>query len=225
MLIPVLLLCVGSYVLGSISFAWLVGRWHGLDLRLHGSGNLGATNAGRVLGRRWFFVVFAADVAKGALAALAGWWLTHRLGLPAEGPMAQIVPVLASAAVVIGHAFTCFHRFRGGKAVATTLGVFIGLFPWLALVAFSTWFVLWLAFSLLLRWPRSEAVGPASVLAALSAPFWNWSLTPQAWSSGLPRMLFIIVTAILVVVLHRSNMVKTWRRLRGLPTTPAEPKP
>ena len=65
------LLLIPAYLLGSISFAWIAGRLHGLDLREHGSKNLGATNAGRVLGRRWFFLVFALDVGKGLLAVFA----------------------------------------------------------------------------------------------------------------------------------------------------------
>ncbi|TVR12548.1 MAG: glycerol-3-phosphate acyltransferase [Planctomycetota bacterium] len=203
-MLPVIawLVCLAAYLFASISFAWLVARAHGINLREHGSGNLGATNVGRVLGGRWFALVFAADVLKGLLPVLlmhytlslgqwpesaAGWWLTA-----------------CAAAAVIGHIAPCWHGFRGGKAVATSLGVIIALSPLVAAAAAVAWCILW-GLGVLLGLGRSGAVAPASVAAAITAAAMQWWW--YGWSEGaLPITLLVVVAAVLVVLRHRSNM-------------------
>ena len=201
-LLPPLGLCLFAYLFASISFAWWVARSHGINLREHGSGNLGATNVGRVLGGRWFAVVFIADVFKGILPvtlmqislpaweipdAAAGWWLTA-----------------CAAAAVIGHIAPCWHGFRGGKAVATSLGVIIALSPLVAAAAAGVWLLAWLV-GLALGLGRSNAVAPASVCAALGAAGLQW------WWFGwgeeaLPITILVVLAAVLVVVRHRTNL-------------------
>src|SRR5476649_1847526 len=126
------LMPVASYLLGSVSFAWIAGRLNGIDLRQHGSRSLGATNAGRVLGREWFFFVFALDVAKGWTPVyVVDQWLGR------GGDTVLLLSV--GAAAVLGHIFPCFHGFKGGKAVATSLGVLIALLPLVAAISFTIW--------------------------------------------------------------------------------------
>ena len=196
-----------AYLLGSVSFAWLAGKIKGIDLRQHGSGNLGATNAGRVLGKSWFFMVFLADVAKG-LAPQLILSLTPILaesGLSAESQQGLLL--VTAVGSILGHVFTAFHGFRGGKAVATSLGVLIGLVPLLAAVLAGLWLVAWLLQVLIARVKKSAAVGPASVVAALAAPITHllWTDAPfspeQRWLS-----IFVIILGILVVWRHRSNI-------------------
>jgi len=198
------ILPVLAYLLGSISFAWIAGRLKGIDLREHGSKNLGATNAGRVLGRGWFFVVFALDLGKGLLAVLAALHLPAALGLESH----PLTPIAAAAGVVLGHVFTCFHGFKGGKAVATSLGVLIALMPAVAGLAFAAWLVAWIAGWALARLPKATAVGPASVLAALVAPLAHLRLAADPWGADLPRTVFILLLGLLVVVKHRANLAK-----------------
>ena len=193
-----------AYLLGSISFAWLAGRLKGIDLREHGSKNLGATNAGRVLGKRWFFIVFTLDLAKGLLAVLAALHLPAALGLATH----PLLPVAAAAGVVLGHVFTCFHGFKGGKAVATSLGVLVALMPAVAGLAFATWLVTWIAGWAAAGLPKATAVGPASVVAAVVAPLAHLRLADDAWGADLPRTVFILLLGTLVVVKHRSNLAK-----------------
>jgi acyl-phosphate glycerol 3-phosphate acyltransferase len=131
------LLILGAYLLGSVSFAWLAAKSKGLDLRQHGSGNLGATNVGRVMGRSWFFVVFFADLAKGLLPVLLALMLVE------QQQAFPSLPVLVGAAAILGHIFTCFHGFKGGKAVATALGVLIALVYMAAAIAFGVWLLVW----------------------------------------------------------------------------------
>jgi glycerol-3-phosphate acyltransferase PlsY len=195
------LLVPAAYLCGSLSFAYWAGRLNGKDLRLHGSGNLGATNAGRVLGWNWFALVFTLDIAKGLAPVL----LSHQ----AHDPW---LPIAVAAAAVLGHVFTCFHGFKGGKAVATSLGVLIGLAPPAAGIIFGSWLTTWLLCWLGLRLKRSDAVGPASIVAALAAvPAYLVTAHPPQW----PTVVFLTLLAALVLIKHRSNFAKFVGQVRG----------
>jgi acyl phosphate:glycerol-3-phosphate acyltransferase len=201
-----------SYLIGSLSPAWLAGRIHGTDLRQHGSRNLGATNAGRVLGQKWFLIVFALDVTKGwAPVAVTQWILAHRQGWSPNAAVGLVLAVAAGA--VLGHSFTCLHGFRGGKAVATSLGVLIALMPEVAGLSFAVWLVVWLAGWAIARAEKSTAVGPASVAAAVAAPVLHIERASDPWHlPTLALTVFILALATLVVVRHRSNLAKLFRR-------------
>jgi glycerol-3-phosphate acyltransferase PlsY len=193
------LLPLAAYLLGSISFAWIAGRIKGIDLRQHGSGNLGATNAGRVLGGRWFAIVFTADLLKGLAPVLAAGWISDHPWLP----------LATAAAAVLGHVFTCFHGFKGGKAVATSLGVLVGLAPIVAGIAGGAWLLVWLAGWTLFRQTRSSAVGPASILAAAAVVPVHLAITKEPWAgANLALSIFLCLLAGLVLVRHRSNFLK-----------------
>lgn len=104
-----------GYLIGSISFSFLFGRWfQGIDIRKHGSGNAGATNTLRVLGVGPAITVLALDIGKGVLAVWVGWWIDSA---------SILVPIAAGAAVIVGHNWPVFFSFRGGKGIATTIGV------------------------------------------------------------------------------------------------------
>lgn len=194
------LLVPAAYLLGSISFAYWAGRIKGKDLRKEGSGNLGATNAGRVLGWHWFAAVFVLDIAKGLLPTLA----SHQ----AHDPW---LPIAVATAAVLGHVFTCFHGFKGGKAVATSLGVLIGLAPAAAGMIFGCWLLTWLLVWLALRLKRSDAVGPASIVAALATvPAYLAAARPWQW----PTLGFLALLSALVLVKHRSNLAKFVGQMR-----------
>lgn len=205
LLIPV------AYLLGAISFAYLAGRANGIDLRQHGSGNLGATNAGRVLGAKWFAIVFSADVLKGLLPVVAA----HLLPCP---PEQRPWFLLATAtAAILGHVFTCFHGFKGGKAVATSLGVLAALVWPVALVGLGVWLIAWLAGWKIGHLGKAGAVGLASVVAALAVPparlfLGSFLKCPEPWSNAeRPITVFLTLLAILVVVKHRTNIQKLFQ--------------
>ena len=192
-----------TYLLGSVSFAWLAAKSKGIDLRTQGSGNLGATNAGRVLGRKWFFIIFCADLAKGLIPVLIA------LALVESGHANATLPVLTAACAILGHSFTCFHGFKGGKAVATSLGVLIGLVHVAAAITSGIWLLAWALGYGVFRLKASDAVGPASVIAALVMPFAHLSTYPQPWALlNLPLTIFLFLVAALVIVRHRSNIAK-----------------
>jgi glycerol-3-phosphate acyltransferase PlsY len=178
-----------AYVLGSIPTGLWVGlRLRGIDIREHGSQNIGATNTLRVLGKKIGAVALAGDVLKGVLAVV----LVARLGAWAYLPLA------CGLAAILGHTFSLFLKFKGGKGVATSTGVFLGLAPIPTLIAAVGWgLVFW----------RSRMVSAASLAAAIV-------LTAAVWA--LPHVLAIRITvtivAVLVFIRHRSNI---GRILRG----------
>ena len=134
---------IGAYLLGSVSFGILIAAAHGIDLRKVGSGNIGATNLSRALGRRWAYVCFILDLAKGLLPTLAaGVWLGEN-----GTTMALIAQLAVGCAAIIGHVFPVYLGFKGGKGVATSFGVALGLWPYYTICAAITLFV-WITFVL-----------------------------------------------------------------------------
>ncbi|MEE9212567.1 MAG: glycerol-3-phosphate 1-O-acyltransferase PlsY [Phycisphaeraceae bacterium] len=200
----VLLWVLVGYVCGSVPFGLLIGRARGVDIRTAGSGNVGATNVVRLLGRTWGVLCFVLDVLKGLCPVLAagvvmGW--AGRTDLKAVEAWQWLAVAVAA---VLGHIFPIWLSFKGGKGVATGLGVLLGFFPVLTpagLVAALTW----LAMAGLFRY-----VSLASMTAAAAIPI--YLLIGAAINGGRPTMdlmPLLIVTglmAVLVVVRHRTNL-------------------
>ena len=184
-----ILLCLGAYVMGSIPFGVVVARLKGVDLRQIGSGNIGATNVARALGKGWAIVVLAADAGKGFVPV----WLGRRLGL------APTVVAVAGFIAIVGHMFTIFLRGRGGKGVATSLGVALALSPLAALLGFAVYILIF-------------AVTRLSSLGSLLG-VWTFS-TLIVVGQGFPRPYdaLAIGGAALVTLRHRENI---GRLLRG----------
>src|SRR4051812_7441865 len=170
---PVLFtIAVVCYLLGSVPFGLIAGRSAGIDVRQHGSGNIGATNVWRVLGRKWGLPVFVLDVGKGLVAAIFAKWLSVHWALTVPLPhlhtaVIHLDPSLGGIAggmsAIIGHNFPVWLRFKGGKGVATSLGALFGLMPLASTLTFITW-------ALILKITRYVSV--ASILGALALPLW-----------------------------------------------------
>lgn len=151
MLVQTILMVIAGYLVGSIPAAYLVTRWRrGLDIRKHGSGNVGAANTLTVVGKRWSIFVSIFDIGKGALMI----WFTQLAGL---GVAAQVA---VGVATVIGHDWPVFLRFQGGRGVFTTLGVITILAPWLGLIAVICPYLFFAPF-------RQLALGVAVVMVLL----------------------------------------------------------
>ena len=188
LLVPSILI---GFLLGSVPTGFLIGRARGIDLRTQGSKNIGATNAFRVLGPRWGGLVFALDVAKGLVAALVPRWLAGS-ATPDAVLMAQLAAGVAS---IFGHVFTPWLRFKGGRGVATSLGVFLGIIPVPTALAFLLWVILLFV---------SKRVSVGSIGAALAYPFLVYAL-----AKDMPRGVVTAVTAavaLLVILRHTSNI-------------------
>ena len=189
------LAALAAYLVGSIPFGWLVGLAHGIDIRRAGSGNIGATNVLRVLGKKPGAFVFALDVAKGVAAVSLVPAAAAALG----APLPRAAAVVCAAAVVLGHSFPVFLGFKGGKGVATGLGIAFALVPHSALAAFALWLALFLA---------TRYVSVASVAAAALVAAAPWFLDREA---GPVALSVVSVLAALVVLKHRSNMARLAR--------------
>jgi len=176
---------VVSYLIGSIPVGYLLGLTRGVDIRRRGSGNIGATNAWRVLGPVIGTTALIGDMAKGVIAVFLG---RHFGG--------QGLELFTAAAVLAGHSWPLFLGFKGGKIIATGLGVFLALAPSAALLALLVWLVMVALF---------RYISLASMTAAASMPVWMLLLHRPAW-----YVVFGVLAAATAVYKHRPNI----RRLR-----------
>ena len=199
-----ILTALAAYLLGSIPFGFLVAKAKGIDIRAVGSGNIGATNAMRVLGKPVGIFVLLMDVLKGYAACaflpplIFNWLAPHFSGLfvyfqnePVE--LQTRFYVVAGIFAVLGHNYTCWLKFKGGKGIATTAGVYLALAPWAVLVAFAV-FILAIAVT------RYASVG--SIAAAIALPATVWVMTPHNLFLGL------VTTAlgVLAIYKHKPNI-------------------
>ena len=209
-----------AYVVGGIPFGLIVGLSKGVDPRKSGSGNIGATNVGRLLGGRYFAIVFILDVLKGLLPTLAAGMLLMRNGTAMTAP-SYALWLAVGFAVVAGHMFSPFLGFSGGKGVATSLGMVLGVWPFYTypgLVAAAAWAVIF---------RRTRIVSLASIIAAMLVPIayvgfglaMKWPILGAQW----PLLAFAVFVALLIVWKHRGNIARlragtenTFRKDSGL---------
>jgi acyl phosphate:glycerol-3-phosphate acyltransferase len=192
MLIPLLIAAVVGYFLGALPFGFLVARAHGVNIFEAGSKNPGATNVKRVLGPKAGHTVFALDALKGAVAT--GWPALWSLCARSLGEHLVYVQIAGIVGALLGHSFSCFTRFKGGKGVATGAGGFLVLVPLPTLIGGAVWVVTFYA---------TRYVSLASILAALAVP-------AAAWALGQPLIVLLVATAVglFVVFRHRANLVR-----------------
>jgi acyl phosphate:glycerol-3-phosphate acyltransferase len=189
----------GAYLLGAIPCGYLVARARGVDIRLHGSGNIGATNVFRVVGKGWGILTFILDFAKGFIPACLFPWCAGVLGLPVRP---DVLAVACGCLAVAGHNWPVFLHFKGGKGVATSAGALLGLAPAAVGIGLAVWL---LAFAL------SRYVSVASILTAAAAALAAWALyfrkgDPASWLVPIA----LTVLAAVIIGRHHGNI----RRLR-----------
>jgi glycerol-3-phosphate acyltransferase PlsY len=176
------LLVLIAYLLGSVPTGYILGSLAGVDVRKAGSGNVGATNVARVVGKRHGIFTLIADVAKGFVPVILALHLSF----------SPLVTACVGIAAFLGHLYSVFLRFKGGKGVATALGVFLALAPWATLVLIIIFAAVFLA---------TRIVSLSSMVAAAAAPLVLWISThPPLWV----WMSFLI--AAMIVLRHRENI-------------------
>ena len=182
---PYVEVAVASYLLGSIPTGYVAGRLRGIDIRKVGSGNIGATNVLRILGRRAGITVLLLDALKGFAACR---WIPL---IVAASP-SEDLRIVAGLAAILGHNYTCWLRFKGGKGIATSAGVLLGWLPWGFAMVLAVWLVVFLT---------SRYVSLASIAAAAALPVAAWI------TSGSYRMLAVgALVGGLAIYKHRSNI-------------------
>lgn len=199
-----------TYFVGALPFGLLIGLAKGVDIRRHGSKNIGASNAGRVLGhRKFFFLVFVLDLLKSLVPMAIASWMVLGAPVEARSRLTYLLWLGVGIAAILGHVFPVYLKFKGGKGVATSAGVVLGLFPyftWAGLIAVLTFIVF------LLRW---KYISLGSIAAAVVFPFayvgigiWHrWDILGRQ----LPLLVLAVGLCSLVIWRHRENI----RRIRA----------
>ena len=188
---------LAAYLCGAVPFGFLIGKARGVDVRTVGSKNIGATNVYRTVGHKWGFLAFFCDFLKGLLPTLAAVWF---LKDHSAAPLVHL-PLVTGVMTVVGHMWTCFMKFRGGKGVATAFGMLMALLTVPVLAAFAI-FVLtvWI----------SHYISLGSILAAVAIAVFVW-ICPDSmvWVSSealLPLRILVTLLGAFVVFKHRSNI-------------------
>ena len=195
-----------AYVMGSIPFGLIIAKAHHIDLRKQGSGNIGATNVTRTLGKKWGYLCFALDVLKGTLPTLF-FMLLAKDQLIQDGMTDRVflwIWLAVGCMTVVGHIFPIFAKFKGGKGVATSFGVGLGLWPYFtgcAALCFITWAICVLT---------TRIVSLSSIIAAILFPVYlilaislisSWQFA-TLW----PLLVIALAIAIIVVIRHKENI-------------------
>jgi len=183
---------IGSYLVGSIPFGYLIGRMHGIDIRTVGSRNIGATNVTRTVGKGAGKLCFFLDFLKGALPVVLAAYVFH---------FPSWIVLLTALAAILGHVFPVYLKFHGGKGVSTAAGVLIALAPYPLLVAFLVWVIVFFV---------SRYVSLASIAAAAVLPVVAWIFWYFEWGTvearSMPTLMFLTVIAVLAIVRHHTNI-------------------
>lgn len=225
-----------GYLIGSIPSGYLVAKSRGIDIRQHGSGNIGATNVRRTLGKGPGNLVFICDVLKGLIAVIIGkvvassahfHFIENNSFATATSHQVFSFPVavaalIAGVACILGHNFPVWLKFKGGKGIATSAGVMIGMMPLVAIGAALVWLVVFYS---------TRYVSLGSIAAAVSLPILVLGLFFIGWLSGWPYFYFAIIAGFLGVWRHRANIQRLIagteprfeKKKKSEPTPPDEP--
>ena len=186
-----ILLC---YLCGSIPFGLILAKINGVDIRKVGSGNIGATNVMRTLGKKWGYSCFLLDFLKGLLPVL----IAKSYAAPQAGELAEYMVIAALPATISGHIFSLFLKFKGGKGVATGAGAIMAVCPPAVFVALVLWII---------TFKKTGYVSLASIIAALTIPIAAWGLRlKQLVDINNPQLILLLIIGLLVTVMHRSNI-------------------
>ena len=183
--VSILLVTTIGYILGAISFAVIIARSQGIDIFKEGSGNPGATNVKRILGKKWGNSVFALDALKGFIAA----------ALPLMRYDDERLAVIGLIAAILGHSFSVFLKFRGGKGVATTIGGLLALMWPVLLIGLVVWLILFYT---------KKVVALASIFFSVSLPI----SASFIYGTEEPRFYLGLILALFIVVRHRANIIR-----------------
>lgn len=188
----ILTTALSTFLLGSIPNGFLLAKTKGIDIREHGSKNIGATNVLRVLGKGPGYTVFALDALKGVCAVLLGGWLT-------SWRPDYLGQITGGIGCILGHSYTPWLGFKGGKGVATTAGVLLTLFPLVLLTVLSVWIFFFYT---------TRYVSVASMAAAASMPLAVWAIAVRINPQAMPLLFFSAIIGLLIILRHKPNIIR-----------------
>jgi acyl phosphate:glycerol-3-phosphate acyltransferase len=220
-----LLLIPIAYLVGAIPFGLIVGLSRGVDVRMAGSGNIGATNVGRLLGKPFFFLVFFLDLLKSLIPMATASWIVSRIPDADRDWSLYLTWLLVGFAAVMGHMFSVFLKFRGGKGVATSAGVVLGLYPYFTLAGLAVIAIFVVVFV------ATRYISLGSIVAACAFPLAYFAIgKARGWpvlGDQLPLLMFAIVMGAMIVWKHRTNIARlragTESRVGGAPRATLPP--
>jgi len=196
---------IGAYLLGSIPFGVLIAIANGKDLRAIGSGNIGATNVARALGKKWAYICFVLDVLKGMIPMLVTMLLATSES--AQGDVVlHLLWLAVGCAAIIGHIFPIYLKFKGGKGVSTSFGVALGLWPYYTVCALIA-IIVWIAVVLIWRYVSLASITAsitfplALILAIVIKPGWEFT---TLW----PLVIAATAIPLMVITRHRENIIR-----------------
>jgi glycerol-3-phosphate acyltransferase PlsY len=206
-----LTLVPAAYVVGSIPFGLMIGKSRGVDPRKAGSGNIGATNVGRLLGRKFFALVFTLDLLKGLLPTLAAGVVLH---FAAADAMSYALWLSVGFAAILGHMYSVFLGFKGGKGVATSCGVILGVYPYYTMAGVAALLIFFVVLKISRYVSLASMIGASGfalaylVMGLLSErvplPGGKWDV----FGKQLPLLLFAVLVAAMIVIKHRGNIAR-----------------
>ena len=182
-----------AYLLGSVPTGFLVAQAKGVDIRVVGSGNIGATNVLRTLGKPAGIFVLFVDALKGWVAVVLMTRLVlQAFGFGADGARMEVCQIIAALCAILGHNYTCWLNFKGGKGIATSAGVLLALVPWALIVIFVVWIVVFTV---------TRYVSLGSLAASAALPFASW-----ATHESLTKVIVTGAMAALAIYKHKGNI-------------------
>lgn len=185
-----------SYLIGGIPFGYLIAVIKGIDIRTEGSGNIGATNVGRVLGEKYGLIIFILDMLKGFIVVFfIPALVSSAVNIPTTTD--NLLVVLCGFCAVVGHAFPVYLKFKGGKAVATSFGVFIWLVPISVGIAFGVWFLTVIV---------TRYVSLGSMIGSLSLVGVIVIVVDSPFGDNIYLSVMSVAVAILIIARHTSNI-------------------
>lgn len=190
----VVALSVLGYLFGSFPAGYIAGRLAGVDVRSLGSGNIGATNVLRILGKRWGYAVFFVDAFKGFAAVRLAFFFVKQM--PGAQPYAGYFAILTAVMCIVGHTFPVWLGFKGGKGVATSAGALFGLMPFAVPFIVVVWVIVF---------ETTRYVSVASIAAAIALPIVVGLFLHWKFLEGAAFLYFTILISLLVLWRHRSN--------------------
>ena len=195
---------VGAYLLGSIPFGVIIAKAHGKDLRKIGSGNIGATNVARAIGKKWAYICFVLDVLKGMIPMLAVMPLATSKSAQDNEVAVLLLWLAVGCAAILGHIFPVYLKFKGGKGVSTSFGIALGLWPYYSICALVA-IAVWIAVVLIWRY-----VSLASIVASISFPvaLITMIFLQSDWEFSVlwPLLIPAVVIPVMVIIRHRENI-------------------
>jgi glycerol-3-phosphate acyltransferase PlsY len=198
MIFMILAVIIGSYLLGSIPFGLLIGKMNGIDVRKVGSCNIGATNVTRTVGKGWGKLCFFLDLMKGYIPVIVTKMLFKDCEVAEWQTLITMLPLIAGACSMLGHMFSIYLKFTGGKGVATGGGIILGLAPWTFIAAIIGWGIVFLVS----RYVSLASIFAAASLAIFALIFRYFKIEEVPYSS----IIFFAVIGGISIYRHRANI-------------------